>query len=93
MQVEDAKRLVEFSKDVEAGGATFSILEELEVERDRNFGRMPNKGRFDRNGRGGGNNRRGNYRGNNGYQGRGGGGDSRRHRAPGRFARWVDVVN
>lgn len=54
LQVEDAKRLVEFSKDVNAGGAVFSILKELEVERDRNFGRATvGRGRFDRNERGG----------------------------------------
>jgi len=55
MDVEDAKRLVEFSKDVNAGGAVFSILKELEIERDRNFGRaIVGRGRFDRNDRGGG---------------------------------------
>lgn len=70
VQVEDAKRLVEFSKDIDAGGASFTILEEMEIERDRNFGRQPNRGRFGGNGRGNG---RGNYN-RNGYQGRGGGG-------------------
>lgn len=41
-QVEDAKRLVEFSKNVDAGGSVFKILETLEVERDQNFGRSFN---------------------------------------------------
>lgn len=88
--VEDAKRLVEFSKNIDAGGATFSILEELEIERDRNFGRPAGGGgRFDRNGRGGppgqrggnfrsssqGGSRNGSQGGSrNGYQGGGGGG-------------------
>jgi ATP-dependent RNA helicase DDX21 len=49
MGVEDAKRLVEFSKDNDAGGAVFSILKELEIERGRNFGRSMGGG-----GRGGG---------------------------------------
>ncbi|CAJ1958110.1 unnamed protein product [Cylindrotheca closterium] len=66
MGVEDAKRLIEFSKDIEAGGAVFSILETMEIERGRNFGRP--QGRFDRDGRG----RFG--RGGRGGRGRGGGG-------------------
>lgn len=59
MSVEDAKKLVEFSKSVDAGGAEFSILEQIEIERDRNFGRIPQRG-----GRGGG--KFGNYRGGGG---------------------------
>lgn len=74
MSVEDAKKLVEFSKSVDAGGAVFSILNEIEIERDHNFGRMGRGGgggRFDNNRRGGGGG--GGYRGDNrreGYQGR-----------------------
>eukprot|EP00566_Odontella_aurita_P008957 CAMPEP_0113580260 /NCGR_PEP_ID=MMETSP0015_2-20120614/30570_1 /TAXON_ID=2838 /ORGANISM="Odontella" /LENGTH=857 /DNA_ID=CAMNT_0000484421 /DNA_START=353 /DNA_END=2924 /DNA_ORIENTATION=+ /assembly_acc=CAM_ASM_000160 len=37
MSVEDAKNLVEFSKDIDAGGATFKILREMGIERDYNF--------------------------------------------------------
>jgi ATP-dependent RNA helicase DDX21 len=43
--VDDAKKLVEFAKDVDAGGAEFKILKELELERDNNFGRMEYGGR------------------------------------------------
>lgn len=49
MSIEDAKKLVEFSKEMDARGAEFSLLKELEVERDRNFGK-----RFNDGGRGGG---------------------------------------
>jgi ATP-dependent RNA helicase DDX21 len=68
MGVEDAKKLVEFSKTVDAGGNVFTILESMEIERDRNFGKMPTRrdgggGRFDSRGGGAG------YRGS-----RGGGG-------------------
>jgi hypothetical protein len=73
-QLDDAKKLVEFSKDIDAGGADFAILKELEIERDRLFGRGVG-------GRGGGrgyddrgNGRRGSYEGGRGgYAGRGGG--------------------
>jgi hypothetical protein len=52
MSSQDAKKLVEFSKDVDAGGAKFSLLKELAVERGRNFG---SGGKFgDRGGGGGG---------------------------------------
>lgn len=73
MGVEDAKKLVEFSKSVDAGGAVFSILEQIEIERDHNFGRVGRTGggRFDGNRRGGGY-RDDNWRGG-GYQGRQGG--------------------
>jgi len=64
MGVLDAKNLIEFSKDIDAGGAQFRILRELELERDQNFGRMPGRG-----GRGG----RGGY-GRGRGRGRGGGG-------------------
>jgi len=64
MGVDDAKKLVEFSKTVEAGGADIKILDELEIERGRDFGRGGG-------GRGGGRGGRGGYgRG----RGRGGGG-------------------
>jgi ATP-dependent RNA helicase DDX21 len=62
--VEDAKNLIEFSKDIDAGGAKFRILRELELERDHNFGRMVGG----RGGRGG----RGRGRGRGGREGRGG---------------------
>ncbi|KAL3911471.1 MAG: hypothetical protein SGILL_007270, partial [Bacillariaceae sp.] len=91
MGVEDAKKLVEFSKTVDAGGNEFTVLETIEIERDRNFGKTFRRGggggRFDNRGgggyRGGGG---GGYRGNNrggGYQGRrdnrsGGGGYRKR---------------
>ena len=81
LAVEDAKKLVEFAKDVDAGGNTFRILHELEIERGRHFGRT-----FDRrDGRGGGgrygsggggrdNNQRGGRRDFNQRGGGGGGG-------------------
>lgn len=79
--VEDAKKLIEFAKDVDAGGAEFKILKELELERDRNFGRMSGgrggRGRGGYGGRGGrGGRGRGNY---NSYERRGsyGGGRGR----------------
>jgi ATP-dependent RNA helicase DDX21 len=49
MSLEDAKKLVEFSKEVDAGGNSFSILKEMEVERGNNFGRV-----YSSPGRGGG---------------------------------------
>ncbi|KAL7554338.1 hypothetical protein ACHAWF_018196 [Thalassiosira exigua] len=71
MGVEDAKKLVEFSQDIEAGGAVFSIMKELEIERGRNFGQN-----FERRGGGGGRGRggygRGRGGGGGGYGGRGG---------------------
>mmetsp|Transcript_8746 Transcript_8746/g.21953 ORF Transcript_8746/g.21953 Transcript_8746/m.21953 type:complete len:888 (-) Transcript_8746:211-2874(-) len=91
MDVEDAKKLVEFSKSVDAGGAEFTILESLEVERGRDFGRMaPGRGRGGgkfggRGGPGGGRyggNRRGgrdDSRGGGGVYGRGGGGGGGGH--------------
>lgn len=86
--VEDAKKLIEFAKDIDAGGAEFKILKELELERDRNFGRMNGgrggRGRGGYGGRGGGRGgrgrgnynsyeRRGSYGGGRGGYGRGGG--------------------
>lgn len=63
MGVEDAKALVNFSKDIDAGGAGFTILKEMEIERGHNFGKS-----FERRGGGGG---------GGGYRGRNGGGDRR----------------
>ena len=42
VQVEDARRLVKFSKqeDVNTQGAVFNLVDELEVTRDRFFGRQ-----------------------------------------------------
>jgi ATP-dependent RNA helicase DDX21 len=40
----DAKKLIEFASGVDAGGAEFKILKELELERDQNFGRMQGGG-------------------------------------------------
>ena len=54
MGVEDAKKLVEFSKNVDTEGSVFKIIHEMEIERDHNFG----KG-FDANRRGGGRGGRG----------------------------------
>jgi ATP-dependent RNA helicase DDX21 len=72
MGVDDANKLVEFSKTVEAGGADIKILDELKIERGRDFGRGGGGGRGGRGGygRGGGRGRGG--RGRGGY-GRGGG--------------------
>ncbi|KAL3920796.1 MAG: hypothetical protein SGILL_003078 [Bacillariaceae sp.] len=71
MGVEDAKKLVEFSQTVDAGGNEFTVLETIEIERDSNFGRGP----YRRGGGGRGGGRGGGYRGGGGgYQGRGGGG-------------------
>mmetsp|Transcript_19272 Transcript_19272/g.41419 ORF Transcript_19272/g.41419 Transcript_19272/m.41419 type:complete len:795 (-) Transcript_19272:102-2486(-) len=56
MGVLDAKRLVEFSQDIDAGGAEFKLLQELEIERGRHFGKpIRTNGRF--------NNRKGGPRG------------------------------
>jgi ATP-dependent RNA helicase DDX21 len=76
MSVEDAKRLVQFSAGIDAGGAGFTLLKELEIERNHLFGQPLG-------GRGGGG--RGGGRGYNDYSdrrasgrvsfaGRGGGG-------------------
>jgi len=69
---EDASNLIEFAKDIDAGGATFNILKEMEIERGGDFGRV-------RGGRGGGG---GGYRG--GYGGRGGRGGGGGYRDGGR---------
>ena len=71
MGVEDAKRLVEFSKDIDAGGAAFTLLKEMEIERGHNFGKSFDRqgGRSDGDRRGGA----GGYRGRNGFQGNSGG--------------------
>ncbi|KAL7579521.1 hypothetical protein ACA910_007896 [Epithemia clementina (nom. ined.)] len=44
MSVDDAKKLVEISKDVDVGGAAFSLLQELEVLRGRHFGKPLGRG-------------------------------------------------
>jgi ATP-dependent RNA helicase DDX21 len=71
MDVEDAKNLIEFSQGLSAGGAQFTVLKELEIERDHKFGQTD---RFGKNRDGGG------YpsRNGGGYQGRSGGGYSGR---------------
>ena len=74
MSVEDAKKLVAFSKEQDSNGAIFEILHELDIERDRNFGR-PERGGGRGGGRGG--DRRGNFndRGGRGSYGNRNGGD------------------
>jgi len=82
MTFDEANTLIEFcdGNDDVGGGASFSILKEMDIQRGRYFGMNPNRGGRGRNDnyRGGGgyrgNNqgRGGGYRGNN-YQGRGGG--------------------
>jgi ATP-dependent RNA helicase DDX21 len=67
-----AKKLVEFSKGVDAGGSEFSLLKEMEIDRDGDFGHQED--RFGR-GRGGG---YGGGGGGYGRGGRGGGGDRNR---------------
>ena len=85
MSLNEAKKLVAFSKDVGAGGNEFSLVKEMEIERDRSFGSNSNGrngggGRGDRNGGwyGGGGGSRG------GYSGGGGGGNNFRKNSYGR---------
>jgi ATP-dependent RNA helicase DDX21 len=78
MGVEDAKRLIEFSKTVDAGGAQFEIIHELEVSRGRDFGRD-----FNNRGRGGGRGYGGRGGGSSYGGGRGGGGSSGGNRSGG----------
>ena len=82
-QVEDAKKLVEFSKNIEAGGAVFKHLKELEIERDHRFGVDRREFSGDR--------RRGGYKGSGGgynkenfggYGGRTGGGHRNNNYSP-----------
>jgi len=90
MGVEDAKKLVEFCKTVEAGGADIKILDELEIERGRNFGqrgrgggrggRGGGRGGYGRGGRGRGYDRGGGYNRNNNRYGGGGRGYRRESR-------------
>jgi len=54
MSVEDAKRLVKFSANVDADGASFTLLKELEVERGTHFGRQMDGRRSSGGDRGGG---------------------------------------
>mmetsp|Transcript_3713 Transcript_3713/g.7094 ORF Transcript_3713/g.7094 Transcript_3713/m.7094 type:complete len:821 (+) Transcript_3713:422-2884(+) len=77
--VEDAKKLVEFSKDIDAGGAQFKIVHELELERDSSFGVLDRGGSGGRGGRGGdrggrGGDRRSSYNSSSSYRGGRGGG-------------------
>lgn len=77
MGVDDAKNLLKFSKDIEAGGAEFRILKELELERGANFGRdFGGRGGRGRGGRGGRSYGRGRGGGRGGSYGRGRGGGS-----------------
>mmetsp|Transcript_9582 Transcript_9582/g.13573 ORF Transcript_9582/g.13573 Transcript_9582/m.13573 type:complete len:847 (+) Transcript_9582:268-2808(+) len=62
MSVDDAAKLIEFSKDIDAGGHSFSILKEMEIERGHDFGKNFRQG----GGRYGNNNRRGGYQNNRG---------------------------
>jgi ATP-dependent RNA helicase DDX21 len=71
MSVEDAKKLVQFSAGIDAGGAGFTLLKELEIERDRHFGQPLGGGRGGGGGRG-----RGGGRGYNEYSDRRGSRDS-----------------
>lgn len=75
MSVDNAKRLVEFSATVDAGGAVFSLLKALEVERGHYFGRnndfRSDPGRYGRPVRGGR------------FEGRGGRSDGRSWRSDG----------
>lgn len=50
----DANNLIEFSQDIDAGGASFSILKEMEIERGFDFGKGGRGGGGGRGGRGGG---------------------------------------
>lgn len=78
MSLQDADKLIAFSKDIDAGGSTFQILKELEVERDRNFGKVQGGERgSDRfRGRNGGSNYGGGS-GRSGYVSKNGGGSNR----------------
>ena len=80
-----AKKLVEFSKGVDAGGSEFSLLKEMEIDRDADFGYEGD--RYGR-GRGGGGGSRFGSRGGGGGGGdrfgsRGGGGGDRFGRSGG----------
>ena len=69
MGVDDAKKMIDFAKDIDAGGNAFRVLKEMELERGANFGRD-----FGRGGRGGYGRGRGGYGrggGRGGYGGRG----------------------
>lgn len=79
--VEDAHRLIKFcaQEDVDTQGAMFQLVEELEVNRDRNFGQSyGGRGGGGRGGGRGGYGGRGGDRGRGGY-GRGGGGSYSRN--------------
>jgi len=74
MDAENAKKLVDFCKTVEAGGSEIKMLDEIAVERGRDFGR----------GGGGRGSGRGGGRGGRGGYGRGGGGGGGYGRGGGR---------
>jgi ATP-dependent RNA helicase DDX21 len=70
MTFDEANKLIEYcdENDNVGGGATFSVLKEMDIQRDRYFGMGPQRGKGRNNYRGGG----GGYRGNNNYRGDGG---------------------
>jgi ATP-dependent RNA helicase DDX21 len=88
MGVEDARKLIAFSKDNDESGASFTILKDLEIERGRDFGRggggrgggrggsygRDGGGRFSRSGGGRGGGRGGSYGSRPSYGDRSGGG-------------------
>ena len=74
MPVDHAKKLIEFSKNVEAGGHEFSLLKEMEIDRNAEFGDFGRNDRYGRGGGGGGGYSRGGGGGGGGYRGGGGGG-------------------
>jgi superfamily II DNA/RNA helicase len=53
MNLDDAQNLIAFSKDIHVGGIQFELVQELEIERARNFGRVPSKNGNNNNNRGG----------------------------------------
>ena len=75
MSIEEAKKLVAFSKDVDAGGAQFSLVKEMEIERDRFFG----SNRSDRREGGGGGDYNGGRYGGASRSGSGGGNNYRKN--------------
>lgn len=72
MDVDDAKKLIEYSKTIDAGGNQFRILHELEINRGHDFGRS-----FDRRGGGGRGGRFDNRGGGGRFDNRGGRGGGR----------------
>ena len=73
MSFDEANKLIEYcdENDNIGGGATFSILKEMDIQRGRSFGMGPQRGKGRNNYRGGGGGYRGNNnRGDGGYRGR-----------------------